>query len=151
MAFFWPVFPLSRRAVRGNFSRNNNWFRTRSNLPQVVVRGLDPRIHAFVSGARRRGWGGPNPPRQKEAGRFSPLSGRNIFPGQPTTFAGMAIIAGTSSAVGTLRLLIATGADRDYFPLLRDTVLSIRAHRRDVAVGILDLGLDGEQREWLSP
>ena len=50
-----------------------------------------------------------------------------------------------------VRLLIASGADREYFPLLRDTVLSIRAQRRDVALGILDLGLDGEQRDWLSP
>src|ERR1700745_4355537 len=48
------------------------------------------------------------------------------------------------------RPLIASPADHSYFPLLRDTVLSIRALRRDVAVGILDLGLDEEQREWLS-
>ena len=41
-----------------------------------------------------------------------------------------------------MRLLIASGADREYFPLLRDTVLSIRAQRRDIALGILDLGLD---------
>src|ERR1700758_4659091 len=47
------------------------------------------------------------------------------------------------------RLLIASGADRNYFPLLRDTVLSILAHRRDQAIGILDLGLDKEHREWL--
>ena len=44
------------------------------------------------------------------------------------------------------RPLIASAADHSYFPLLRDTVLSIRAQRRDVAIGILDLGLDGEQR-----
>src|SRR5215813_7995283 len=48
------------------------------------------------------------------------------------------------------RLLIASGADRNYFSLLRDTVLSIRVHRRDIAIGVLDLGLDREQREWLS-
>ncbi|MGC1886248.1 MAG: hypothetical protein WA709_09140, partial [Stellaceae bacterium] len=53
--------------------------------------------------------------------------------------------------MGGGRLLIASGADREYFPLLRDTVLSVRAQCRNVAVGILDLGLDGEQREWLSP
>jgi hypothetical protein len=52
--------------------------------------------------------------------------------------------------MGGGRLLIASGADREYFPLLRDTVLSIRAQRREVALGVLDLGLDGEQREWLS-
>jgi len=32
-------------------------------------------------------------------------------------------------------LLIASGADRDYFGLLRDTVLSIRAQDRDAALG----------------
>jgi hypothetical protein len=48
------------------------------------------------------------------------------------------------------RLLIASGADRTYFPLLRDTVLSIRAQRREQAIGILDLGLDREHCDWLS-
>src|SRR5207244_3372753 len=52
--------------------------------------------------------------------------------------------------MGGVRLLIASGADREYFPLLRDTVLSIRAHRPDVALGILDLGLGGEQWDWLA-
>jgi hypothetical protein len=47
-------------------------------------------------------------------------------------------------------LLIASGADRNYFPLLRDTVLSIRANRQDAAIGILDLGLDRQHRDWLS-
>ena len=37
------------------------------------------------------------------------------------------------------RLLIASGADRSYYPLLRDTVLSIRAQRQEQAIGILDL------------
>ena len=46
-------------------------------------------------------------------------------------------------------LLITSGADSGYFPLLRDTVLSILAQRRDVAIGILDFGLTTEQREWL--
>ena len=49
-----------------------------------------------------------------------------------------------------MRLLIASGADRTYFPLLRDMVLSVRSQRRDGALGILDFGLDGDQREWLS-
>jgi hypothetical protein len=48
------------------------------------------------------------------------------------------------------RLLITSGADRAYFPLLRDTVLSIRAQHRDTAIGILDVGLAPEQREWLT-
>ena len=48
------------------------------------------------------------------------------------------------------RLLIVSGADREYFPLLRDTVLSVRAVRRGAAIGILDLGLDAEHRDWLS-
>jgi hypothetical protein len=56
------------------------------------------------------------------------------------------VIGGESSA----RLLVASGADRAYFPLLRDTVLSIRANRQNAAIGVLDLGLDGEHRDWLS-
>ncbi|HYZ42442.1 MAG TPA: hypothetical protein VE687_17735 [Stellaceae bacterium] len=48
------------------------------------------------------------------------------------------------------RLLIASGADRNYFPLLQDTVLSIQANCRDAAIGILDLGFDPEHRAWLS-
>lgn len=47
------------------------------------------------------------------------------------------------------RLLIVSGADRGYFPLLRDTVLSVRARRPDAAIGILDVGLEPGQREWL--
>jgi len=47
-------------------------------------------------------------------------------------------------------LLIASAADRGYFPLLRDTVLSLHAHRRDFAIGILDLGLEDGQRAWLA-
>jgi hypothetical protein len=47
-------------------------------------------------------------------------------------------------------LLISSGADSGYFPLLRDTVSSILSQRRDVAIGILDFGLAPEQREWLA-
>lgn len=47
-------------------------------------------------------------------------------------------------------LLIASGADRGYFCLLRDLVLSIRAQRPDIAIGILDLGLDPQHRDWLA-
>jgi hypothetical protein len=52
--------------------------------------------------------------------------------------------------VSSSRLLIVSGADRAYFPLLRDTVLSVRAQRQDAALGILDVGLERDQREWLA-
>jgi hypothetical protein len=52
--------------------------------------------------------------------------------------------------VSPTRLLIASGSDSSYFPLLRDTVLSILAHRRNVAIGILDFGLASDQRAWLA-
>jgi hypothetical protein len=48
------------------------------------------------------------------------------------------------------RLLIASGADRNYFPLLCDTILSVRANRPNAAIGILDLGLEREHCDWLS-
>lgn len=47
-------------------------------------------------------------------------------------------------------LLIVSGADSAYFPLLRDTVLSVRAQRSDAAIAILDVGLAPEQRQWLA-
>jgi hypothetical protein len=48
-------------------------------------------------------------------------------------------------------LLIVSGADSGYFPLLTDMIASIRALRPDAAVGILDVGLASEEREWLEP
>jgi hypothetical protein len=47
-------------------------------------------------------------------------------------------------------LLIVSAADRGYFPLLRDLVLSIRAQRREAPIGVLDLGLEPAQRDWLA-
>ncbi len=47
-------------------------------------------------------------------------------------------------------LLIVSGADSAYFPLLQDTVLSVQALRAGAAIGILDCGLDPDQRRWLS-
>jgi hypothetical protein len=46
-------------------------------------------------------------------------------------------------------LLIVSAADRGYFTLLCDTVTSIRAQRRGAASGVLDLGLEPAQQEWL--
>jgi hypothetical protein len=51
--------------------------------------------------------------------------------------------------VSPFRLLIASAADRGYFALICDTVLSIRAQRREAAIGVLDVGLEPDQREWL--
>ena len=48
------------------------------------------------------------------------------------------------------RLLIASGSDSGYFPLLRDTVQSVLAQRRNVTIGILDFGLTADQRAWLA-
>ncbi|MEO8557902.1 MAG: hypothetical protein ABI439_02480 [Rhodospirillales bacterium] len=49
------------------------------------------------------------------------------------------------------RLIIISGGDAKYFPLLRACLSSIRdkPEGRDVALGILDLGLTDEQRDWL--
>jgi hypothetical protein len=48
-------------------------------------------------------------------------------------------------------LLIVSGADHAYFALLRDLVDSILALRPDAAIGIFDLGLAAEDRDWLEP
>jgi hypothetical protein len=52
--------------------------------------------------------------------------------------------------VDTAGLMIVSGADSAYFPLLRDLVLSVREHRRETAIGILDVGLGEDQRQWLA-
>jgi hypothetical protein len=52
--------------------------------------------------------------------------------------------------VPSTRLLIASGSDSSYFPLLGDAVRSVLAHRRNVAIGILDFGLASDQRAWLA-
>ena len=46
-------------------------------------------------------------------------------------------------------LVIVSAADSGYFPLLQDLVLSVRAQRPGVAIGVLDLGLLPDQRTWL--
>lgn len=46
-----------------------------------------------------------------------------------------------AASESTRGLIIVSGADSGYFPLLRDAVASIRALRSDVEIGILDLGL----------
>ncbi|MBV9964576.1 MAG: hypothetical protein JO008_02665 [Alphaproteobacteria bacterium] len=46
-------------------------------------------------------------------------------------------------------LIIASAADSGYFPLLQDAVASVRALNRDVAIGVLDLGLAPAERDWL--
>ena len=55
-----------------------------------------------------------------------------------------------AGSVAAGNLIITSGADSGYFPLLRDTVLSVRALAPHVAIGILDLGLGAEQRGWLA-
>jgi hypothetical protein len=48
-------------------------------------------------------------------------------------------------------LVIVSGADSAYFPLLRDLVLSVRAHNPEAAIGILDVGLQPAECRWLEP
>src|SRR6266849_7202326 len=67
-------------------------------LTQVVLRGLDPRIHVFASTALRRGCPrievrglkahGPSPAKTKLAGEFLPLIAARFFPGQPCAVRG---------------------------------------------------------------
>src|SRR5204862_8253618 len=51
---------------------------------------------------------------------------------------------------GSAKLIITSAADSGYFPLLQDAVLSVRALAPNIAIGILDLGLDAAQRGWLA-
>lgn len=46
-------------------------------------------------------------------------------------------------------LIVIVGSDSGYFPLLRDTVSSVRELDATVAIGVLDLGLTRDQLAWL--
>jgi hypothetical protein len=47
-------------------------------------------------------------------------------------------------------LIIVSGADSGYFPLLQDAVLSVRAQCQAVPIGVLDLGLAVDDLAWLA-
>ena len=48
------------------------------------------------------------------------------------------------------KLIIVSLAEKGYFSLIRDLVLSVRALRPEVKIGILDLGFEPAQRDWLA-
>jgi len=50
---------------------------------------------------------------------------------------------------GLKELIVASAADSGYFPLLQDSVSSVRALRPDVPIGVFDIGLEPAQRAWL--
>ena len=56
----------------------------------------------------------------------------------------------TDAAPGTGGLIVVSAADSGYFALLQDAVASVRALNREVAIGILDLGLAEAERNWLA-
>jgi hypothetical protein len=58
-------------------------------------------------------------------------------------------VTGDAAASRPADLIIVSAADSGYFSLLRDTVLSVRALDPAVPIGVLDLGLAPEQRDWL--
>src|SRR6266851_5445797 len=94
-------FPASSRPVRGKFSCNDDLCWTPWERLKVVLRGLDPRIHAFVSTAPRRGCPrievrglkahGSSPAKTKLAGEFLPLVAARFFPGQPCAKSGIGL------------------------------------------------------------
>jgi hypothetical protein len=51
--------------------------------PQVVLRGLDPRIHAFVSAPRSRGWPGRARPRRSHSADLLTCSAAKFSPDSP--------------------------------------------------------------------
>jgi len=56
----------------------------------------------------------------------------------------------TDAVSGAAGLIVVSAADSGYFPLLQDAVASVRALNREVAIGILDLGLAEAERNWLT-
>jgi hypothetical protein len=59
-----------------------------SHHPQVVLRGLDPRIHAFVSAPQRRGWPGQARPRRSYSADFLSCSAVKFSPDSPAPAGG---------------------------------------------------------------
>lgn len=47
--------------------------------------------------------------------------------------------------------ILITGADSNYFPLMRDAISSFRAfpQSRDIVLGVLDFGLEEDERRWV--
>jgi hypothetical protein len=58
-------------------------------------------------------------------------------------------VSGHAISAGASDLIICSAADSAYFPLLRDAVLSVRVLSGEVPIGVLDLGLQPEQLDWL--
>ena len=58
-------------------------------------------------------------------------------------------MTGKGPAPQSSELIIVSAADSGYFALLRDTVMSVRALNAGVPVGVLDLGLKGDELAWL--
>jgi hypothetical protein len=59
-------------------------------------------------------------------------------------------VTASRAGAATPDLVVASAADSGYFPLLRDGVLSVRALRPEVAIGVFDLGLADQERAWLA-
>jgi len=59
-------------------------------------------------------------------------------------------VSSYGDGAGQSDLIVCSAADREYFPLLRDSVGSIRALRPDVPIGVFDIGLAADQCEWLA-
>lgn len=55
------------------------------------------------------------------------------------------------TASSARQTILITGADSNYFPLMSDAISSFRSfpQSHDVALGVLDFGLDEEQRRWI--
>jgi hypothetical protein len=58
-------------------------------------------------------------------------------------------VTGLGASPAFSELIIVSAADSGYFSLLRDSVLSVRALNPNVPIGVLDIGLGEEQRNWL--
>src|SRR5260370_5417150 len=76
-------FPRRRGAVRGKFSCKDDLCGTPRQRVKVVLRGLDPRIHVFVSTAPRRGWPGRARPRRNWQANSFPWSPPDFSPDSP--------------------------------------------------------------------
>jgi hypothetical protein len=76
-------YSLGIAGLSGKLFLQEQWVIDSHITPQVVLRGLDPRIHAFSSAPSKAWMAGTSPAKTKLFGRFPLCSGAKFFPDSP--------------------------------------------------------------------
>src|SRR5271169_668534 len=87
---YMTVIPAFAQGCPGKIARHVNLSTACKTQPPIVLRGLVPRIHVFVWGARRRGWPGQAWPSAAKPGQDAirwadpfPIAAERLSPATP--------------------------------------------------------------------